>query len=221
MVKIKQRLGDFASWLLMVVCLIIMTPILLVGLVCYLLYTPIDYIRFKSSRYRKDFPGKYTWLCGKHLDNLVYTIVKKNDLPVSYYQNQDDKELRGYFIFRQTWLCFHNPFFFDAEKKEWLLWLGPAHEDAVEDGEVEEDDADSCVTVEEWIAEAVENAMRCVPGEQCKNVVFFCERKKQEKNYGIEAVDQMKAMDCFVVYEKGELEQAIINYVRRSPLETD
>ena len=55
-----------------VVITVVVLPILLVAMVIYL---PIEYIRFKRSRYQKDFPRKASSGCGPHVDNTVYTIV--------------------------------------------------------------------------------------------------------------------------------------------------
>lgn len=211
---IKQRLGAMASTLLMWVVALLCLPLMILILVGQVLYTPIEYVKFKKSRYQQDFPRKYSLWCGVHLDNEVYTIVKENDLPVEYIKWSEDYGLHGYFVSGDVLLNFTEPFFFDEQKKTWLLWPGNAENanDEAEDVDVEhvgEDDTDDCLTVEEAKVFLLDCFRTDVGDRACCRVAVFYERKKAEKNYGKEAVEKMKATEDFVVYERGELLQAI------------
>ena len=44
------------QWILLI---ILGSPLILAGILCLALYTPFNYIQFKTSRYSKDFGGKF------------------------------------------------------------------------------------------------------------------------------------------------------------------
>ena len=100
-----------------IVALIIFLPFFLLYLLFKLLSTPFDYIKYKKSRYQKDFPHKYTWLREPHIDNAPYTAIKENELPVEYIKWSEDYDIGGYFVYKDILLDFTEPFFFDEEKK--------------------------------------------------------------------------------------------------------
>lgn len=211
---IKQRLGAMASTLLMWVVALLCLPLMILILVGQVLYTPIEYLKFKRSRYQQDFPRKYSLWCGVHPDNEVYTLIKENDLPIEYIKWNEDYDLHGYFVSGDVLLNFTEPFFFDEQSETWLLWPGNSEKenDEVEDVDVEhvgEDNADDCLTAEEAKAFLLDCFRADVGDRACYRVVVFYERKKAEKNYGKEAVEKLKATKDFVVYERGELLQAI------------
>lgn len=112
----KEKIKNFIFNALMCYLLFLLFPFLLLLLIGSLLYTPIDFIKFKRSRHQKDFPRKYTWLCGRHPDNAAYTVTKERNLPVTYLQN-NNPELTGVFLYKHTVLHFSNPFFFDDKKR--------------------------------------------------------------------------------------------------------
>ncbi len=210
----KERLGDVATTILLWVVITLCIPLMFLVLLGQFLLVPITYVRFKKSRYQKDFPRKFSFFCGVHPDNEVYTIVKENDLPVEYIKWSEDYDLHGYFVSGDVLLNFTEPFFFDEQKKTWLLWPGNSENenDEVEDVDVEhvgEDDTDDCLTAEEAKAFLLDCFRTDVGDRACCRVAVFYERKKAEKNYGKEAVEKIKATEDFVVYERGELLQAI------------
>ena len=122
MMKLKNVISNIFPNILGCILIIVFLPFILLLLIGCILYTPIDYIKFKRSAYQKDFPRKYKWLCGRHVDNDIYTIIKENDLPISYLRFYDDYELSGDFLYKDIALNFSQPFFFDDKKEEWLFW---------------------------------------------------------------------------------------------------
>ncbi|MBR3779413.1 MAG: hypothetical protein IKL13_06835 [Clostridia bacterium] len=211
--KIKERLGDIASTALVWVIIALCLPWMLLVLIGQFLYTPIEYIQFKRSRYQQDFPRKYSLWCGVHLDNEVYTIVKENNLPVEYIKWSEDYGLHGYFVSGDTLLNFTEPFFYDEKKQEWMLWPGNAEDenDEVEDVDVEhvgEDNTDDCVGVEAAKELMLQWFAADVAGRECRRVAVFYERQKTERIYGKEQAEALKSAGC-ILYERGALAQAI------------
>ena len=102
--KLKNVISNITLNAILCFLLIFFLPFLLLVLVVCILYTPIDYIKFKRSAYQKDFPRKYKWLCGRHVDNRIYTIIKENDLPISYLRFYDDYESWGKKYSCSRWL---------------------------------------------------------------------------------------------------------------------
>lgn len=48
-----------------------------------------------------------------------------------------------------------------------------------------------------------------VPERTCNQIVFFYQRKRAERQNGKKGLDAMKTHDCFFLYEKGALAEAI------------
>ena len=44
-------------------------------------------------------------------------------------------------------------------------------------------------------------------------MVFFCQRKRVEKDYEEGGLERMRQLDDFVIYEKGELAKAIRDFI--------
>lgn len=209
----KEKLGDVATTILLWVVITLCIPLMLLVFLGQFLLTPITYVRFKKSRYQKDFPRKFSPFCGVHPDNEVYTVVKENELPVEYINCSEDYDLFGYFVSGDTLLNFTEPFFYDEKKQEWLLWPGNAEDenDEVEDVDVEhvgEDNTDDCVGVEAAKELMLQWFAADVAGRECSRVAVFYERQKTERIYGKEQAEALKSAGC-ILYERGALAQAI------------
>lgn len=216
--KLKKWLQDCGGGFLAVLLIMIVVPIGLLLLIGSVLYTPIDYVKFKRSEYQKDFPRKYNWLCGTHTDNKIYTIVKQNSLPISYHKLYDDYELSGAFVYKDTVLNFSNPFFFDSDKSKWLFWPHNDKEESdVEDTEdealQENDSIEDCISLEEAQEFILSKYNEEHPNLNLKNVVYFYEESFVKDLYGDIALNTMMQNKIFTVYRKNELKTAIINYI--------
>ena len=205
----KEKLGDAATTILVWVVITLCIPLMFLVLLGQFLLTPITYIRFKKSQYQKDFPRKFSLFCGVHPDNEVYTIVKKNDLPVEYMKYNEDYDLFGYFVSGDILLNFTEPFFYDEKKKVWLFWPGKEEREPMEiDEEADEDNTDDCVGVEVAKELMLQRFAADVAGRECRRVAVFYERQKTEKIYGEAQAEALKSAGC-ILYERGALAQAI------------
>ena len=95
--KPKKVIGRFFEGALAWIFIIVILPLLLLMLIGAIIYTPVDYIIFKRSAYQKDFPRKYKWLCGTHINNRLYTVIKENRLPITYLRDPDA------YVFDEAW----------------------------------------------------------------------------------------------------------------------
>ena len=210
--KPKNIISNIAPNILVCVLLIIFLPFCLLLLIGYVLYTPIDYIKFKRSAYQKDFPRKYKWLCGRHVDNRIYTIIKENDLPISYLRSYDDYELAGNFLYKDIALEFSQPFFFDDKKEEWLFWPHNDGDNEAENVEIE-DNTDDCLTEAESREYILGQFKEQYPNVACTQMVFFYENKFVKSVYGDLALKKMQQNDSFILYQKGKLKEAIQEFI--------
>ncbi|MBQ9796773.1 MAG: hypothetical protein IJW50_03530 [Clostridia bacterium] len=223
--KAKPSFGGAVTTVLVWGLIILFLPLCLVLLVVYALYTPIDYIKFKRSAYQKDFPRRYRWLCGRHTDNEVYTIVKENNLPVKYLRCYEDYELPGNFFYKDVALNFSHPFFFDEKKEAWLFWPHDEAEttdeitDEVEDEaeeEAEEENTDDCLEEIEARAVILERMRELYPDVPCTGIVYFYEEKFVTGTYGKRALEKMQQNPAFIIYQKRKLKDAIMRYLEKT-----
>lgn len=215
--KIKGYISQTLVVFFCAALLILVIPFCLLFLLFKLLTTPIDYIKYKRSRYQQDFPHKYKWLDEPHTDNAPYTVIKENSLPVEYIKWREDYDLLGYFVYKDIMLVFYEPLFFDKEEGLWL-WSPDeeSNDETAESDETEEsaneDTADDYLTVEDLRAFLLDEFHSNVSNRECSRVVFFYAKKKVEKHYGESALKKMLELEDFIVYEKGRLAEAIKNF---------
>lgn len=209
-VKIKKS----DNIIIFIFIIIFVLPIALIYLLFKLLATPFDYVKYKRSRYQQDFPHKYSWLSEPHFDNAAYTAIKENNLPVEYIKWSEDYNFCGYFVYKDILLDFTEPFFFDEEGKVFLQLPDENESGETADSETsEEENSDKSLTVEET-KELIHDGFRNrVPGRECYRIVFFYSRKDVERDYKEEGLNVMRELDDFIIYEKGELANAIKNFI--------
>lgn len=103
-----------------IILIIVLFPIFLLLLLGLLITTPIDYIRYKCSRYFKDTKERYSWLSYSSYYVKLYDTVKKHGLPIDYYRC-DSVKINGYgfFIYNDTLILNDYEPSFDIEKEAW------------------------------------------------------------------------------------------------------
>lgn len=216
--KNKKR-TSVSGWLA-AVCIIIFVlflPFFLLYLLIKLLLTPIGYLNYKSSRYQKDFPHKYSWLRDPHIDNDAYTAVKEKELPIEYIKWSEDYDVSGYFVYKDILLDFGEPFFFDEEKGVFLCLPSAREEDNGQTEESTNEDeggnADACLTVEGTRELILDGFKARFPEKECNRVLFFYSQKSAEKLYKEEGVAAMRSLDGFIIYKKNELLDTLEEFV--------
>lgn len=116
---------------------ILLMPVLLLLFLWNTVKTPIDYIKYKLSRYYKDTHEKYTWLCGFSDRIKLYDVIKKEDLPVEYHRcGQHHPAGYGYFIYKDILiLTDFAPVCFDAEQNRWTVEIEDEYKDMGDEAE--------------------------------------------------------------------------------------
>ena len=101
---------------------IILTPIVCIILLLLLLWTPIDYIKYKFSRYYKDTKEKYSWMCAVSCYVRLYDLIKKENLPIEYHRCNDSHVTGyGYFVYKDVLILNDYELSYDPEKQIWLV----------------------------------------------------------------------------------------------------
>lgn len=218
--KIKEASSTALGTVFVSLIFIVFLPFFLLYLLFKLLATPFDYVKYKRSRYVKDFPHRYKWLATPHVDNEPYTAIKENSLPVEYIKWHEDYEMPGYFVYGDILLNFSEPFFFDKKKGLWLCWQSDKNWEEEEERECEdliedEENTDDCLTVEEAQAYVLDEFHTNTAGRECRKVVFFYSKRNVENNYEEGGLEAMQKLDSFIVYEKGELANAIKDFINK------
>lgn len=208
----KKKIGDFFVSLLLVVALTVLAVPILVG---GLMYSPIDYIRFKRSRYQKDFPRRYSFLCGPHSDNALYTIVKEKDLPVLYFrQDQLNYEQPGWFLYKDILLDFSHDMFEDETRNIVCKYFTKDEEDSPE---IEEDaDDENLFSIDAQKREVMDAFHRHEPDQPCTRVVFFIKESNAEDMYDNAGQEELRTSDDFVLYTKKTLADQLEKFIREN-----
>lgn len=218
--KFKDRITIILSYFLLILGVIILLPIIVpasfIVLIYQILYTPIGYYKFKTSLYQKDFPTEYKWLDGVHQDNDIYTFIKENQLPIQYFKYYEKYDLSGLFLYKDVLLDFSEPFLYDDESKVWCVL--PEDDESAEDDAAGTETIDhsndyEIFTVDGWKESQIMEFKEKFPDLSCNNIVFFYNKKRILRWYDEEALNIMKDLDGFILYEKGELEKAIKDYI--------
>ena len=216
--KIKNILKYLAGIPVVILMLVILVPLGALYFLYKILTMPFSYIRHKRSLYQKDFPCRYSIWRYPHHDEKVYTVIKKNDLPIAYIKGQkeyEQYEMPGYFVYKDILLDFNELFFFDPERGLWLTELETASEEEQPSDE-DSESTEHCLTVDEGKKRYLEDFRRDVPDYVCNRVVMFYLRGHVERGYNKGGLDRMRSLGDFVVYEKGELATAIQNFVKEN-----
>ena len=209
---------SFWSQLLVGISLIfilaILIPVGLFFLIFKFITMPFNYYKYRHSQYQKDFPHKFNFLDPFHVDNIPYSIIKENELPVEYIKWSKEYDMYGYFIYKDILLDFTEPFFFDPETSTFTF--NPeekAEEKAEDDNNQDIDDVENCLSVEETKVFVLNDFHNNIQERECKQVVFFYSQEKLEKAHGKFALEKMSDLSDFIVYKKDTLLQVLKEFV--------
>ena len=175
---------------------------------------PFNYYRYRHSQYQKDFPHKFNFLDPFHIDNIPYSIIKENELPIQYIKWSKEYDMYGYFIYKDILLDFTEPFFFDPETNTFIFNPEEEVEEKNEDDNNQDNDGEEkCLSVEETKAFVLNDFHQNIQECECKQVVFLYSQEKLEKAHGKMAVEKMGELNDFIVYKKDNLHQDLKEFV--------
>ena len=209
---------SFWSQLLAGICLIfilaILIPVGLFFLIFKFITMPFNYCKYRHSQYQKDFPHKFNFLDPFHIDNIPYSIIKENELPVEYIKWSKEYHMHGYFIYKDILLDFTEPFFFDPKTGTFTFYPEEEAEEKTEDDNNQDiDDVENCLSVEETKAFVLNEFHRNIQERECKQVVFLYSQEKLTKAHGKIALEKMSELNDFIVYKKDALPQVLKEFI--------
>ncbi len=115
---------------------VLLFPIFLLGLLCLLFITPIDYYKYKKSRYYKDTHEKYSWLCTSSYYIKLYDLIRNEKLPIDYYRCEYIPITGyGYFIYKDILILNDYEPSFDVERDIWTVEIEDEYIDIKDDVE--------------------------------------------------------------------------------------
>ena len=108
--------------IIILILFLLFLPILILGLLIYtLVYTPYDYIRYKSSAYYKDQRRRYRWLFAKSNCFKIYNSIKEHGLPIEYVEESESNFGQGYFFYRDVLIVYDESLVFDDGQGSWTV----------------------------------------------------------------------------------------------------
>ncbi len=126
MKKIKDKIADILQVVVYIVVGFAFLPIvLLIFIGLFLIVTPLDYFKYKRSRYYKDTKEKYSWLCNANYPIKLYDYIKIEGLPIEFHRDTEEKFTGcGYFIYKDVLIYTTSGIVFDEENNKWALDIG-------------------------------------------------------------------------------------------------
>ena len=205
--KFKNSFGSqLLAGLALIFIFAILIPVGLFFLIFKLITMPYNYYRHRHSRYQKDFPHKFNFLDPLHIDDIPYSIIKEHELPIRYVKRSDVYEAHGYFLYKDILLDFTEPFFYDPETNSFAF---DPEEEVSEEPEDDQNQVPDSLSVEETKALLLRELHSKAPQCECEQVVFLYSQERLKKAHGETAVNAMKELNDFIVYEKNALHQAL------------
>lgn len=188
------------EWILYVVLSPLAIPLILLWIIGLILYTPIDYIKYKYSLFYKTERKKYSWLITRNINFSFYNIILKNNLPIEFFHNSQSSHLgkrgwleSGWFVYDGTLIIFNDYFKFNSDnnKGEWIWGVAQDEDDDVEDGEESDE-----FTIDRLIESEINAANKAIGKTICDKAIILTKHKN------IDNIELAKNDPRFVIYEK-------------------
>ncbi len=171
---------------------ILLLPIFFIMLIVLILQLPIDYIKYKKSRYYKDTREKYEIFEGRSYFFDFYEFVKENNLPIEFIRNKDDEFGEfGYFFYDKTlviidaWACY------DQKKGVWGIDIGDEERDVY--------------TFEEYVNLLINEFNKHEESNVCDKAMILLDEGEYE-----EYLNELKDNDTVILYNKDNLKEKLI-----------
>ena len=103
-------------------CFILLFPVSVIVMLCLVVVTPFDYLKYKRTQYYKNTGTKYTFLAGMSPRVKLYEVIKKEQLPIDFYRDETGLTEDGYFLYRDTLIL--NDYVdlcYDEERNRWQV----------------------------------------------------------------------------------------------------
>lgn len=85
---------------------ILLSPLLITCFLIIVLYTPIDFLRYRLSAFRRECGHKYKWLITTSATYRIYRIIANENLSLKYYKDKESDGTTGFFVAGDRLLCY-------------------------------------------------------------------------------------------------------------------
>ncbi len=176
--------------------LLLIAPFIALSLIYLLLYTPIDYIYYRKSRFYKDTRKKYIWLSGKLYTVKLYEIIRAHNLPIEYHEVKSSTYTNfGYFLYKDALIIHDLKPVFNEESNTW-----------------EAEASDRYSSLEKIAAEYIQEFNELIKGGIAKKALVFVDSVKITKN------SPLKLSNCELLpIDNSNPAPALKNYIANSP----
>ncbi len=157
-----KRFGVFLGEKLIAMVVFLLLPCLLL---CAIAYTPVDFVRWCISPYRRDFGGRYPWMVSQNNPYfLIYNLIQRKHLPIRFYRDDTVKvACFGWFVYEDTLILPDMGWEYDEEKNRWVT----------------EEDDQTVVLDEAWVQKQLDDCNRAAGGEVCCQVILLCDEDEE------------------------------------------
>jgi len=192
---------DSKPW--QVIILILVLPIVLLMMLFILLYTPIDFVRYRFSAFRKYMRIygkrlKYTGLISLTSHYKLYGMIAKNNLPVIFLPRAENPCDGGFFYSNKV-LFEEDAFpFYNHEKGDWYLLLGHHEEEKL-------------ISYVEWKKAHFHECMAQNENMKCERVVFLV----KEGDVSAEEKDLYENAEFILMYNKKNFAEKISEFLEK------
>ena len=107
--------------------LVFVFPVAIFMALFLLLYTPIDFVRYRFSNRRKEMKrlygkrAKYSWIVTLTDHYRIFELIAKNNLPILFIPACENPCQYGYFYYNQTLFLHDIVPHFDVESGNWYI----------------------------------------------------------------------------------------------------
>ena len=177
---------------------IIFIPILILVVIGFILYLPFDYIKYKYSRFYKDYKEKYTMFSGMSQYFEMYNAVKESGLPIEYIRNKNVDNAYGYFVYEKTLLIFDYCLFYDEYYQKWAVV------------ESNEEDREKFCSVEEMVEVMLDEVNEFMGEKACNKAIVLVDLSELHDEY----VDKVQECKILLPYQKGKMMESIKEFIK-------
>ncbi len=195
--KFSIYLSDIIRMMRSLIC-IIFIPILLIVVLCFILYLPFDYIKYKRSYFYKEFKEKYTFFSGISPYFKMYNDIKKSRLPIEYIRNNSVDNIYGYFVYNKELIIVDCCVYYDEYNKAWAIV------------ESHEDDRERFYSVEEMVEVMLDEVNKFAGNIICDRAIVLVDLSEVNEEY----VDNLSECKLLLPFEKGKMIDCIKAYIK-------
>ena len=176
-------------------------PIAVLMVLFLLLYTPIDFVRYRFSNRRREMKrlygkrAKYSWIITLTDHYRIFELIAKNDLPILFIPACENPCQYGYFYYNKTLFLHDVVPHFDVGSGNWYIVQEHDQSDLSGYIEAERENFHKCTGFNENI--------------KCERVVFLV----KENNVYDEEKDIAENSDLILTYNKKNFAEKIKGFI--------